>query len=248
MAKAGLILEELFGQMPRELAEDYDNVGLLAGSGTSDVSTVLCALDLNSRVIDEAVEADAQLIVTHHPILFRGRKNLCEDDPEGALLAKLVRAKLALIAMHTNFDSAQDGVNDALAERLGLKNVQALESGMRMGEIEMAGLAELAGHIENALGGVVRRYGEAGRRVRRVAVMGGSGGSYAHIALEAGADVFVTGETGYHNALDMYDRGLCVLEAGHAATELPAVGLLAEKLRGLGLGLDVHISAVESFR
>lgn len=248
MAKAGLILEELFGQMPRELAEDYDNVGLLAGSGTSDVSTVLCALDLNSRVIDEAVEADAQLIVTHHPILFRGRKNLCEDDPEGALLAKLVRAKLALIAMHTNFDSAQDGVNDALAERLGLKNVQALESGMRMGEIEMEGLAELAGHIENALGGVVRRYGEAGRRVRRVAVMGGSGGSYAHIALEAGADVFVTGETGYHNALDMYDRGLCVLEAGHAATELPAVGLLAEKLRGLGLGLDVHISAVESFR
>ncbi len=248
MAKAGLILEELFGQMPRELVEDYDNVGLLAGSGTSDVSTVLCALDLNSRVIDEAVEAGAQLIVTHHPILFRSRKNLCEDDPEGALLAKLVRAKLALIAMHTNFDSAQDGVNDALAERLGLKNVQALESGMRMGEIEMEGLAELAGHIENALGGVVRRYGEAGRRVRRVAVMGGSGGSYAHIALEAGADVFVTGETGYHNALDMYDRGLCVLEAGHAATELPAVGLLAEKLRGLGLGLDVHISAVESFR
>lgn len=248
MAKAGLILEELFGQMPRELAEDYDNVGLLAGSRTSDISTVLCALDLNSRVIDEAMEAGAQLIVTHHPILFRGRKNLCEDDPEGALLAKLVRAKLALIAMHTNFDSAQDGVNDALAERLGLKNVQALESGMRMGEIEMEGLAELAGHIENALGGVVRRYGEAGRRVRRVAVMGGSGGSYAHIALEAGADVFVTGETGYHNALDMYDRGLCVLEAGHAATELPAVGLLAEKLRGLGLGLDVHISAVESFR
>lgn len=248
MAKAGLILEELFGQMPRELAEDYDNVGLLAGSRTSDVSTVLCALDLNSRVIDEAVEAGAQLIVTHHPILFRGRKNLCEDDPEGALLAKLVRAKLALIAMHTNFDSAQDGVNDALAERLGLKNVQALESGMRMGEIEMAGLAELAGHIENALGGVVRRYGDAGRRVRRVAVMGGSGGSYAHIALEAGADVFVTGETGYHYALDMYDRGLCVLEAGHAATELPALGLLAEKLRGLGLGLDVHISEVESFR
>lgn len=248
MAKAGLILEGLFAQMSRELAEDYDNVGLLAGSRMSEVSTALCALDLNSRVIDEAVEGNAQLIVTHHPILFRGRKNLCEDDPEGALLAKLVRARLALIVMHTNFDSAQDGVNDALASRLGLKNVQTLESGMRMGEIEVTGLAELAVHIENTLGGVVRRYGEAGRRVHRVAVMGGSGGSYAHIALDAGADVFVTGETGYHNALDMYDRGLSVLEAGHAATELPAVGLLAEKLRGLGLGLDVNVSAVETFR
>lgn len=248
MAKAGLILEELFCQMPMELAEDYDNVGLLAGSRMSEVSTVLCALDLNSRVIDEAVEAGAQLIVTHHPILFRGRKNLCEDDPEGALLAKLVRAKLALIAMHTNFDSAREGVNDALACRLGIRNVQTLESGMRIGDIGPMELAELAAHIENTLGGVVRRYGEAGRRVRRVAVMGGSGGSYAHIALEAGADVFVTGETGYHNALDMYDRGLCVLEAGHAATELPAIGLLAEKLRGLGLGLDVYVSAVETFR
>lgn len=248
MAKAGLILERLFGQMPRELAEDYDNVGLLAGSRTQDVTTIMCALDLNSRVIDEAVETGAELIVTHHPILFRGRRNLCEDDPEGAMLAKLVRARLALIAMHTNFDSAQNGVNDALAYRLEIKKVQTLESGMRIGEIESTGLLELAEHIENTLGGVVRRYGEAGRRVRRVAVMGGSGGGYAHIALEAGADVFVTGETGYHNALDMYDRGLCVLEAGHAATELPAVGLLAEKLRGLGLGLEVYVSTVESFR
>lgn len=248
MAKAGLILEGLFAQLPRELAEDYDNVGLLAGSRMQDVSRALCALDLNSGVIDEAVEAGAQLIVTHHPILFRGRRDLCEDDPEGAMLAKLVRAGLTLIAMHTNFDSAQGGVNDALADSLGLKNVRPLEKGMRIGEIEATVLAELAVHIENTLGGVVRRYGDAGRRVRRVAVMGGSGGSYAHIALEAGADVFVTGEIGYHNALDMYDRGMCMLEAGHAATELPAVGLLAEKLRGLGLGLDVHVSAVESFR
>lgn len=248
MAKAGLILEKLFEQMPRELAEDYDNVGLLAGSRMKEVSTVICALDLNSRVIDEAEEAGAELIVTHHPILFRARRNLCEDDPEGALLAKLVRAEIGLIAMHTNFDRAQNGVNDALAERLGLKSVQALESGVRMGEIETTDLAGLAVHIENTLGGVVRRYGEAGRRVRRVAVLGGSGGSYASIALEAGADVFVTGETGYHNALDMYDRGMCVLEAGHAATELPAVGLLAEKLRGLELGLNVQISAAETFR
>ena len=248
MAKAGLILERLFEQMPKELAEDYDNVGLLAGSRMSEVSTVLCALDLDERVVDEAITLGAQLIVTHHPILFRGRKNLCEDDPEGAMLVKLIRAGIALIAMHTNFDSAEEGVNDALAAMLGLENVVALESGMRVGDIDKTSLSELAQHTEAVLGGVVRRYGEAGRNVSRVAVMGGSGGSYASIALEAGAEAFITGETGYHYALDIYAKGLCVLEAGHAATELPAVALLADKLERMELGLEIHISAVETFR
>ena len=248
MADAGMILDALFEQMPKELAEGYDNVGLLAGSRKNTVTTVLCALDLNSRVVDEAIAAGAELIVTHHPILFRGRKNLCEDDPEGAMLVKLVRAGIALIAMHTNFDASENGVNDALAAKLGLANVAAHESGMRMGDIEETKLASLAGDVQDKLGGVVRRYGNAGDIVRRVAVMGGSGGDYANIALENGCDCFITGEIGYHYALDMYDRGMCVLEAGHAATELPAVGLLAEKLKGLGMGLDVHISAVDSFR
>lgn len=248
MADAGMILDALFGVMPKELAEDYDNVGLLAGSRKNTVSTVLCALDLNSRVVDEAIAMGAELIVTHHPILFRGRKNLCEDDPEGAMLVKLVRAGIAHIAMHTNFDAAENGVNDALAEALGLANVQAHESGMRTGEINEQTLEALAGDVGRRLGGVVRRYGMTGDIVRRVAVMGGSGGDYAKIALENGADAFITGEIGYHYALDMYDRGMCVLEAGHAATELPAVGLLAEKLKALGMDIDVHISAVGSFR
>ena len=164
------------------------------------------------------------------------------------MLAKLVRRGFALIAMHTNFDSAANGVNDALAEKLGLVNVQALECGMRVGDISEMKLASLAGDVNDKLGGVVRRYGEADRRVRRVAVMGGSGGDFAPEALAAGAEVFITGEIGYHHALDMYDRGMCVLEAGHAATELPAVALLAEKLEKLDMALDVHISAVENFR
>ena len=164
------------------------------------------------------------------------------------MLVKLVRAGIALIAMHTNFDAAENGVNDALAAELGLSNVIAHESGMRIGDIEEKQLADLAGDVERRLGGVVRRYGNTGDIVRRVAVMGGSGGDYASVALANGADAFITGEIGYHYALDMYDRGMCVLEAGHAATELPAVGLLAEKLKGLGMELDVHISEVESFR
>lgn len=248
MANAGLILEKLAALMPLELAEDYDNVGLLAGSRNSEVHTVLCALDLTYAVVEEAAAIGAQLIVTHHPILFRGRKNLCEDDPEGMMLARLIREKLAIIAMHTNFDSASSGVNDALAGALGLRNIEELESGMRIGDIENTTLASFAKDVEDKLGGVVRRYGPAERPVKRIAVMGGSGGSYGSIALDSGADAFVTGEVSYHTALDLFDRGLCVLEAGHAATELPAVSLLAQKLASLGLGLDVHTSKVASFR
>ena len=160
MAKAGLILDRLFETMPAFLAEDYDNVGLLAGSREREVHTVLCALDLNLPVLREAAGLGAELIVTHHPILFRGRKNLCEDDPEGKLLAELVRGRFCLMAMHTNFDSADVGVNDALAQSLGLEEVQALSSGMRMGVLSPCDGASLAQRVENALGGVVRRYGD----------------------------------------------------------------------------------------
>ena len=247
MAKVGDILERLEMLMPLDLAEDYDNVGLLAGSREREVSAVMCALDLNAYVIAEAEAHGAQLIVTHHPILFRGRKNLCEDDPEGRLLARLVRSGVSLIAMHTNYDNARDGVNDALAARLGLRDVTVLENGMRMGEIDGMNLDALAGHVQECLGGVVRRYGSTDMPVKRVAVMGGSGGSYAPIAIGAGADVFITGEIGYHSALDAWDMKMGVLEAGHAATELPAVHHLAGKLRKLGMDIDVFESGYQPF-
>ena len=240
MAKAGLILDRLFETMPAFLAEDYDTVGLLAGSREREVHTVLCALDLNLPVLREAAGLGAELIVTHHPILFRGRKNLCEDDPEGKLLAELVRGRFCLMAMHTNFDSADVGVNDALAQSLGLEDVQALSSGMRMGILSPCDGASLAQRVESALGGAVRRYGDG--PCEKIAVMGGSGGDYGGFALEAGADAFVTGEIGYHKALDLCQAGLTVLEAGHAATELPAVSLLAQKVRDLDLHLQVRVS------
>lgn len=247
MAGVGEILERLSALMPLETAEDYDNVGLLAGSRSAEVSAVMCALDLNTYVIDEAVEKGAGLIVTHHPILFRGRKNLCEDEPEGHMLAKLVRAGISLIAMHTNYDNAENGVNDALAMKLGLENVQALENGVRMGSMGEMTLSELAAHVENRLGGVVRRYGEAGRRVSNIGILGGSGGSYAPIAMKAGCDVFITGEVSYHTALDVLDRGVAVLEAGHAATEYPAVHHMAEKIRALDMDIEVFESGYKPF-
>lgn len=234
-ATVGQVLEQLEKIAPLELAEEWDNVGLLAGRLDAEVDCVLCALDLTLEVVNEAVARGAQLIVTHHPILFRGRKNLREDDPEGKMLCALIRDNIALIAMHTNFDNAQPGVNDALAGVLGLKNVIALENGMRVGSVNEMSFAEFSKAAEAKLGGPIRKYGSVDRRVCRVAVLGGAGEDFVNQAAMAGADVYITGEMAYHKALDAAAAGVSILEAGHAATEKPGIYALS---RGLQIALD----------
>lgn len=238
---------ELLGKIaPLELAEEWDNVGLLAGKRSDEVDCVLCALDLNQHVLDEAVTKGAQMIVTHHPILFRGRHNLCEDDPEGRLLCNLVRSGIAMAAMHTNFDNVHPGVNDRLAEAIGLENIEALEHGMCIGMISEMSFGDFKCRVGEVLGDAVRAYGSKDRLIRRVAVMGGAGGDYAAIASAAGADVFVTGEIGYHKALTAVDEGLFVLEAGHAATENPAISLLAGGLQNAANDVQYKIRVLRS--
>lgn len=237
---------------PFELAEEWDNVGLLAGSMNNEVEGVLCALDLSDMVIEEAIEKNAQLIVTHHPILFRGRKNLREDDPEGRMLCRLIRANIALIAAHTSFDNAQPGVNDALAEKLGLTNVEAGENGMRTGVPAQKTLGEFVRYASEVLEAPVRCYGEEDCVISRVSVLGGAGGDFAMQAKAAGSDVYLTGEISHHRAWDAYMEGLCCLEAGHAATELPAISMLAGGLQkgadGVQCNVRIYVSETKLFR
>lgn len=222
---------ELIGQLaPWELAEPWDNVGLLAGHPDWPVERVLVALDLTETVLERAMELDAQLILTHHPILFTGTKVLREDDAERALIAKLIRAKIALVAAHTNYDNAPVGVNDALAEALLLTDIEPLGHGLRIGSYGKP-LTQLTMDAQKALGDVVRVYGDPGRIVYRVAVCGGSGGEFWPIALAAGADAYLTGEIKYHEALPASANGLLILEAGHRATESIAMKALKRDLQ-----------------
>ena len=236
---------------PIDLAEEWDNVGLLAGHPDSAVQRVLCALELNEGVINEAIAKDAQMIVTHHPIMFRGRKNLNETDGEGRLLCDLIRNELALYAMHTNFDNVHPGVNDALANVLNLFNQKPLEHGMILGEILPVRLDHFTKRVEERLGGVVRVYGSPDRLVHTVAVLGGAGEDYAAQALQHEADVFITGEMSYHKAMDALAGGLCILEAGHAATEKPSIsyltGALQRSAKGVQLDIDVICSTAMLF-
>ena len=239
--KAEQILALLDNIAPFALAEEWDNVGLLAGSRETEVKTVLCALDLTEKVLDEALEIGAQMIVTHHPILFRARRNLCADDAEGRLLVRLAGSRLAMAAMHTNFDNAHPGVNDALAAALGMQSVESAAHGMCVGELPEMTLDKLTSLVSGRLGGCVRAYGEKRKVVHRIAVLGGAGEDFASDARALGADAYITGETAYHKALSAVDEGLCVLEAGHAATENPGVDALCKALQNAANDVQYNI-------
>jgi len=234
---------------PPELAEDYDNIGLLAGRMDAEVTAILFALDLTVAVINEAARDGAELIVTHHPILFHARKNLREDDPEGALLARLIRSHLSLVAVHTNYDNAPRNVSDELAEALGLHDIQALEKGLRVGELPRPLTPnELRTHVERALGGTSRLYSAADKAVRKVAVCGGAGGAFHEIAARAGADAYVTGEINHHDLLPALALGLCVVEAGHYATEKLGINALADCLQTRLDALQYTVRVIKSER
>ena len=244
MVPVSKMLELVNELAPFDLAEEWDNVGLLAGHPESMVERAMVALDLTPGALREAERLGAQLIVTHHPILFRGRKNLREDDGEGALLAELVRARIALIAAHTNYDNAPDGLGDALAAALGLQFVETLPRGLRAGAF--AGDPEaLLMRAKERLGGAPRLY-RGGESITKVAVCGGAAGDFWPDALKAGCDAFLTGEVRHSDALAAVQAGLTVVDAGHYQTERVMVKALRNGLQTRANTLKYNVHVFES--
>ena len=216
---------------PFESQEDFDNAGLLLGDPAMEVRGIHVALDVTERVLDEAEAVGANLIVTHHPIMFSPVKRLVATDYETRLIFRMIRAGMALIAAHTNFDRAPGGMNDTLAARCGLTQVTG-EGFIRVGNLPhpMTG-RELAAHIAASLDTVVRPMGDAEKVYRRLALCSGGGSDFWTEGLALGADAFLTGEMKHHHALALADAGMLGLEAGHFATEQPGVLALAAALQ-----------------
>lgn len=319
---------------PKSLAEEWDNIGLQTGNPANEVEGILCALDVTEQVVDEARSLGANLIISHHPLIFKPLKNIREDLPSGRLLAKIIRNEINVFCAHTNLDSAREGVNQVLAERMNLQDISVLngdktdklykfvvfvpqshteavrralaEAGAgwighysdcsfmmegtgvfkplegtapfvgeqgktefvhetrietvvkekqidktikavlkvhpyeevaydlypllnhsyqlglgRIGTLkESVIFKDFLGRIKDALGVVGLRYaGDAEARINKVAVCGGSGAGLIHKAKYAGADLLLTGDVKYHEAQEAEAIGLCVVDAGHFATE-----------------------------
>lgn len=199
---------------------DFDNAGFLVGDGGTAVKKALLALDITDDVIAEAVELRAQLIVSHHPLIFTPLRHATTDDLAGRKVLVLARHGISAICMHTNLDAADGGVNDCLAKKLGLNDVFLLNDKKigRIGTLSCEkGLEEFLRDVIELLGCGGLRYCRGSGRVHRVAVGGGACGEYIPQAIAQGCDTFVTSDLRYNDFLDT--RGLNLIDAGHFPTE-----------------------------
>lgn len=240
----------LYGWAPRELAESWDNVGLLVGDPEAAVERVLVALDITPQVAEEALERGCQLIVAHHPVMncaWHPVQTVRADDRQGRTLTALLRGGVAAICMHTNLDAAEGGVNDILAEKLGLTQPEMLteEKIGRIGTLKCEiPLVEFTHSVIELLGCNGLRYVDAGRPVHRVAVGGGACGCYIPQAVAAGCDTFVTSDLKYNDFLDT--EGLNLIDAGHFPTENVVCPALRDRLQRAFPAVDVLYSTSHS--
>ena len=247
----------LYDWAPRDLAESWDNVGLLVGSEGQAVTRVLIALDVTDAVADEAIALGAELIVAHHPVMnctWHKVQSVVDDNPQGRLLTKLLTNGVSAICMHTNLDAAEGGVNDVLAEKLGLEGLSMLNEE----KIGRVGTLKCEKSLEQFLQDVIQslncqglRYRDGGRPVRKVAVGGGACAEYIPQALALGCDTFVTADVKYHDFLDA--EGLNLIDAGHFETENPVCeavrAYLARRFPTLELVLSTsHQSVIKYYR
>lgn len=224
-------ITELFnGFAPEYLAESWDNPGLLVGEENAEIKKILVALDATDEVVSEAVEMGADLIVTHHPMIFGSLKKINDSTNLGKKIIKLIRNNICVFAMHTNLDIAFGGVNDELAKILGLKNIGVLaESCMqndvpnglgRYGDIEETTLGEFAEKVKEKLGlDGIRIVGEKDRIIKKAGLCTGSGMEFMADAVKKQCDVYITSDIKYHDSQKALEDGIALIDATHYGSE-----------------------------
>lgn len=230
-AKFKKIFEEHF---PLDLAYSWDNVGLQVGTLNKEITNILVSLDLTKEVLDEALNMRCNLIVIHHPVIFSPIKKILTDTYLGSLIAKAIKYDIALYVAHTNFDISKIGMNQNLADLLGLRNQEVLEYttddlGLgRIGEIDEIPLDDFITHVKKVFQlDSVKLIGNTKKTVETVAISGGSGSSLLKNRILRDVDVFITGDISYHHALDALNAGLTVLDVGHNIEKLGLIQLQA---------------------
>ena len=225
---------------PAKYAEQWDNPGLNIGDPDADINKILVALDATENVIDEAIAKGADMIITHHPLLFHAVKKINYNMPDGRKIMKLIKNNINHFAAHTNLDAAKGGTNDRLADIIGLKDISVLSEGQfdeigigRVGIIDGdTTMGMLAVRIKEGLGlDAVRVTGNLSRKVKKVALCTGAGAEFIDDAVKAKCDVYVTSDIKYHEAMDAVDKDICLIDATNYATENIIVPVIADYLR-----------------
>lgn len=246
MTTVGDIMQFMQTLAPRDLKMDWDNVGLNCGSRSAPVTKIMVALDPFEHVCKEAADWGAQLLVTHHPLIFRPIPMVTDDAAITRGLMTLVRHGISHFCAHTNLDRAEGGVNDVLAAALGLQNVTHIAEDewdmLRCGEVPEQALETFLATVKQALHCDGLRYCDGGKKVRKVAVGGGGCADGLMTAIAAGCDTFVTSDVKYNGFWDACEQGLTLIDAGHFCTENPVVAVLAAKIAEAFPQIEVKIS------
>ena len=252
--------------VPAGLQESWDNSGLLIGFEDSHVTKILTCLELNMDVVKEAVDMGADMVVTHHPVIFMGIKSLCDTNYQGKMLMELVRAGISVYSCHTPFDKVKGGNNDIIMDKFGLVSVKNLAGddveqaqGMirkmdeadigRIGRfrepVKFSRVIEMAASVLDMSIRQLRAVGSLDRDITVVGTCTGAGADLLDMAAAAGCDLFITGDVKYHEAQHAQELGICLLDAGHYDTEkyfgAAMKALLEKELRNV----EITASAVD---
>ena len=225
---------------PARFAEPWDNPGLQVGSYSQEITKIFLSLDPTERALRSASARSAQLLLTHHPLIFKPLSRLDINRFPGSVIIEAAKNEISVVAAHTNLDVSQDGINDILAELLDLQDVEVLKEmdewdGLGLGRIgnlpEPLKLSAVTGIIKKILGAEkLKVVGQGDREVRRIAVVGGSGGNLLSLAFNKGADLLLTGDVSYHHALESETLGMALIDGGHFHTEKIPFRIFAEHL------------------
>ncbi len=241
MTTAADILGFLETLAPAGRKMEWDNCGLLCGRRDKQIRRVLIALDPFEDTAREAVRLNADLILTHHPLIFHPLHAVMEDSAVGRVLMTLIQNDICAVNAHTNLDIAPWGVNDVLARKLHLTDIEVIDpidtdadgnvwGLLRAGNVAEQSLDTFLAAVKKELGAPLLRYCSAGTTVRRVAVGGGACADEYRAALRAGCDTFVTSDAKYNDFWDAQDAGLNLIDAGHFYTENPVCEFLRDQI------------------
>ncbi len=216
-------------------AAPWDNTGLLVGNEDEEVKKVMLSLDVTKDVIDEAIEENVDLVITHHPLIFTPVKNITSNT----LVYKAISSGISFISSHTCLDIAKDGVNDCLANAVGLNNITSVEEDpfLKFGETDEKTEQEFVSLLKEKLNCNVL-YNSTGNNIKKVAFCSGSGGDLFALAKEMGADALLTGEAKYHEFLDATFNNITIFACGHFETEIVVIDTLKEKLEKEFKGIE----------
>ena len=219
-----------------------------------NTDSVVLAMDVTDKVIDKALEMDAKLIISHHPMFFSGSKNIIEGTYLGDNIIKLIKNNISVFSYHTSMDVADDGVNDTLFEKLDLKNKSTLtyeeEKPMGLiGEFERElTLTDLDKFLKEKLQvGKIKYYGREDRNIKKVAILGGSGSDFISQAKEAEVDAYITSDIKYHDGQRAYEDDLILIDVGHFYSERIILPKIKKKLQENFINLDFYIKESSSF-